>query len=140
MLEEKKEQPERPTARRRKRRQRRGAKKAKKRKIIALSITGGVLLALLIFHASLERFFLRDFGECTTAQLTDKVAISDGKQNLKYRFQLEGDPQYGSFSSANMIEVVSNEICIVYLPALPFINRPIESFAYEDRNCFCNIP
>lgn len=103
---------------------------------------GLVLLFFLvfIFHFKIEDFFLRIYGKCTKAYISNEVRISRSKKDTYYyKFSLQNELYKGdSWVESNDTLDIKDTVCIVYLPILPIINRSINGYFEGDfKGCNC---
>lgn len=93
-----------------------------------------------IFHFKIEDFFLRFYGKCTLAFVSNELRASRSKTDTYYyKFSLQNNVYKGDSWIAHNETFERNEpICIVYLPIFPIINRSIKGyFEGEFKGCHC---
>jgi hypothetical protein len=102
---------------------------------------GLVLLFFLafIFHFKIEDFFLRFYGKCTKACVSDEVRYSRSKKDTYYhKFTVQNEVYKGdSYVESGNCDIKYDSICIVYLPIFPKINRSINGY-FEGKFKGCN--
>jgi hypothetical protein len=97
------------------------------RNIFSVVIVGG-LIAYVIFRSILETQILISKGVCISATLTGETQrIQYHKSTLVYNFVINNKTYKGD-SNIEDLSMAGQNICIVYYPEFPSINRPLYRF------------
>lgn len=112
--------------------------KSKRGSLILLTV---LLLTLgVVFHFKIEDIFIRQKGVCTKARVSSDERFSKGPDTFYFKFSVNGREYDGnSFISTHDKGAIGSEICIVYLPIWPEINRSIDGYFDSDfKSCKCD--
>lgn len=102
------------------------------------NVVGTLFVALflvILFRFQIGDLLLNGFGKCGKAELTKELrSVKYVKPTYVYSFRMD-NKQYDGNSKISEGHKVSDEICIVYLPLFPSINRPIKDI---NSHIICN--
>ncbi len=128
------------TARAKRQRRRDSLKKEKEGKIDIRKTLSAILFFSLIGYVIFMPIFKTQIliakGVCTTGYLTEETErIRYHKATIVYKFQI-GDKTYKGNSNIEDLSQAGKNICIVYYPEYPSINRPLSRFEGKVK-CDC---
>lgn len=97
-----------------------------------------LLFAIILLRFQIGDALLGRFGNCTTAQLTSELrSVKYVKPTYVYRFWVSSKDYKGNSLIQRSDSAIKGDICVVYLPLLPCINRPARYLADGIQNCNC---
>jgi len=110
-----------------------------KKTLVTLFFTFTILfLIYLIGKTVIGNVLLKGQGVCKMAVLSSKTTrIKYQKSTLVYSFTV-GNKQYEGNSLEEDLSKIADSVCIVYMHALPSINRPVRYFKVREISCSCN--
>jgi hypothetical protein len=101
-----------------------------------------ILIPILcvVFHFKIEDVFVRRYGICAKAKVSPEERYSRGPDTFYFKFSVDGREYDGnSFISIRDKGAIGSEICIVYLPIWPEINRSIDGYFESNfKSCKCD--
>lgn len=99
-----------------------------------------VLTLVIIFHFQIEDIFLKKYGRCAQATVTNSVYHLRGdKDSFYYSFTVSGKEYHAnSYILTERPDQVGTKVCVVYLPVVPEISRSISGYFNADfERCAC---
>lgn len=96
-----------------------------------------ILFLAILFRFQIGDLLLDGFGECGKAEITEELrSVKYVKPTYLYSFKID-DKQYDGNSKIEKGQRKNNEICILFLPLFPSINRPLNDNKSHIA-CNCN--
>ena len=99
-----------------------------------------VLTLVIIFHFEIEDVFLKKYGTCAQATVTNGIYHLHGdKDSFYYSFTVGGKEYHAnSYILTEQSDQVGSKICVVYLPMVPDISRSVSGYFKSDfGKCGC---
>lgn len=93
----------------------------------------------VLFRFQIGDLLLRNFGQCAKAGLTSELRSTKYvKPTYMYSFQINGKMHNGNSMIEEGTANLQKQLCVIYVPLMPGINRPLSYFKTVEKDCGCD--
>lgn len=93
---------------------------------------------VVLFRFQIGDLLLKNYGRCATANLTTELqSVKYVKPTYVYSFYVAGKEHKANSRIEEKTASIPQQLCIVYIPFLPSVNRPLSYFQSLDVECAC---